>query len=55
MTSISPSNPNLANYGNMEDVDGTGMETQVFYQPSTKRYAYHSPDDDASMAYNEQS
>lgn len=55
MTSISPSNPNLANYGNMEDVDGTGMETQVFYQPSTKRYAYYSPDDDASMAYNEQS
>ncbi|PTB60488.1 hypothetical protein M431DRAFT_183382 [Trichoderma harzianum CBS 226.95] len=55
MTSLSPSNPNLANYGNMEDLDGTGMETQVFYQPSTKRYACYSPDDDASMACNEQS
>lgn len=55
MTGLSPSNPNLADYGNMEDIDGTGMETQVFYQPYTKRYAYYSPDDDASMACNEQS
>ncbi|KAJ4865187.1 hypothetical protein T069G_01717 [Trichoderma breve] len=56
MTSLSPSNPNLANYGNMEDVDGAemGMGTQVFYQPSTKGYTYYSPDDDAFMACNEQ-
>ncbi|KAL6790514.1 hypothetical protein J3E68DRAFT_410438 [Trichoderma sp. SZMC 28012] len=56
MTSLSPSNPNVANYGNMEDVDSAemGMGTQVFYQPSTKGYTYYSPDDDAFMACNEQ-
>lgn len=56
MTNLSPSNLNLANYGNMEDVDGAemGMGTQVFYQPSTKGYTYYGPDDDAFMVCNEQ-
>ncbi|KAK4077434.1 uncharacterized protein Triagg1_3766 [Trichoderma aggressivum f. europaeum] len=53
--SLSTSDPNLANYGNIEDVDGSGMETQVFYQPSTKGFAYYNPDEDPFVASNKQS
>ncbi|KAL7953666.1 hypothetical protein V8C34DRAFT_48049 [Trichoderma compactum] len=49
-TSLPSSNPNIANYGNIEDADGTGMETQVFYQPSTAGYAFYSPDEDPFVA-----
>lgn len=51
-TSLPSSNSNLANYGNSEDVDGTGMESLIFYQPSTAGYAFYNPDEDPFAAGN---
>ncbi|KAL6691899.1 hypothetical protein J3F84DRAFT_397387 [Trichoderma pleuroticola] len=54
-TSLLPSDPNLADYGNIDDADGTRMEAQLFYQPFTKGYAFSTPDEDPFAVCNQQS
>ncbi|KAL7916312.1 hypothetical protein GGI35DRAFT_32639 [Trichoderma velutinum] len=53
--SLSPSNPNLASFGNIGDVDDLGTETQAFLQASTEGlplHVYYNPDDDPSVTCN---